>query len=230
MTKKPIGKKEKRSEPADDTELIAAFLGAAAAKKENVIISIDTGLDGAIAFVCGSAYLVFDMPVTTVKGSKTKRVYDEERICAYLLPAFQPGILPLVFVAIEQAAPNAGRGNRTKCKACKRTLGDTPTTAFKVAWGCAMFKLLLVAYGVRHGPLNIAAWKRHAGLIGADKEASRLLGQKMFPGASLTRKKDHNRAEALLMSRYAASKYDIDMRPAAGPLTTPVTRCLDEEE
>lgn len=47
-------------------------------------------------------------------------------------------------------------------------------------------------------------WKRHYGLHGPDKELSRLRCLKLMPEAAkfLTRKKDHNRAEAILLARY----------------------------
>lgn len=47
-------------------------------------------------------------------------------------------------------------------------------------------------------------WKRHYGLHGPDKELSRLKCMKIMPeaGRFLTRKKDHNRAEAILLARY----------------------------
>ncbi len=43
-------------------------------------------------------------------------------------------------------------------------------------------------------------WKRLQGLVKKDKEAARLKAQRLFPWASLKRKKDHNRAEALLIA------------------------------
>ena len=44
-----------------------------------------------------------------------------------------------------------------------------------------------------------AIWKRTLGL-GKDKEASRLKAIQLFPTADLRRKKDHGRAEALLLA------------------------------
>lgn len=43
-------------------------------------------------------------------------------------------------------------------------------------------------------------WKKHHGLIGLDKTASLDIARIRFPTASLTRKKDHGRADALLMA------------------------------
>lgn len=45
-------------------------------------------------------------------------------------------------------------------------------------------------------------WKRHFNLIGQDKSASLGLARELFPEAPLSRKKDHNRAESLLLAYY----------------------------
>jgi crossover junction endodeoxyribonuclease RuvC len=47
-------------------------------------------------------------------------------------------------------------------------------------------------------------WKAHYSLRGSDKELSRLRCLKLWPDTArhLTRKKDHNRAEAILLARY----------------------------
>lgn len=46
-------------------------------------------------------------------------------------------------------------------------------------------------------------WKKHFGLIGEEKDASRILAQQLFPSADLSKKKDHGKAEALLIARWA---------------------------
>jgi crossover junction endodeoxyribonuclease RuvC len=57
-----------------------------------------------------------------------------------------------------------------------------------------------------HDTLRPMVWKRMQGLVKKDKEAARLQAQKLFPGASLKRKKDHNRAEALLIAHAYRNK------------------------
>ena len=48
---------------------------------------------------------------------------------------------------------------------------------------------------------QLAIWKRALGL-GKDKEQARLRAMQLFAGADLRRKKDHGRAEALLLAWY----------------------------
>lgn len=70
-----------------------------------------------------------------------------------------------------------------------------------------------MAVGIIHGvlaanevPTHLVApgvWKKFFGLHGPDKEASRALAIRLYPGlAGLERKRDQNRAEALLIARW----------------------------
>lgn len=66
----------------------------------------------------------------------------------------------------------------------------------------------LAAHGVRTTLVTPRAWKSEAGLDGTDKEASRLkalaaVGRGAAP--SLARKKDHGRAEAMLIALWRAN-------------------------
>lgn len=58
-----------------------------------------------------------------------------------------------------------------------------------------------------HAPVQVTpqAWKKMFGLLGKDKEASRLKAIELFPHYEqfLSRKKDHDRAEAILIAEYA---------------------------
>lgn len=52
-------------------------------------------------------------------------------------------------------------------------------------------------------------WKRHYALLGKDKDESLLTARALFPLAAgdLSRKKDHNRAEALLIAHYGLGEF-----------------------
>jgi crossover junction endodeoxyribonuclease RuvC len=74
-----------------------------------------------------------------------------------------------------------------------------------------------VAVGIIHGVLSACSvplhyvtppvWKRHHGLIGKDKEASRALVTRLFPALpGLERKRDQGRAEAVLIGDWFLSK------------------------
>jgi hypothetical protein len=80
-----------------------------------------------------------------------------------------------------------------------------------------------MACGIVHGvvgsayiPVHLVApgkWKKHFRLP-SDKEASRALATRLWPSATcFSRKKDHGRAEAALLARYAAETLFHDVRP-----------------
>lgn len=50
--------------------------------------------------------------------------------------------------------------------------------------------------------VTASRWKRYFAL-GRDKEQARAKAIQLYPQADLHRKKDHNRAEAILIARYA---------------------------
>lgn len=84
--------------------------------------------------------------------------------------------------------------------------GATAMTGFMRLTGMIEGVVRCMGYDLRR--VEPGVWKRRADLLGQDKEAARLLAIELMPGAKrwLTRKKDHNRAEALLLARYGAEK------------------------
>ena len=83
-------------------------------------------------------------------------------------------------------------------------------------WGIGGTFRFGIALGVLHGivaaaripiePATPQVWKRHFDLIGQDKEAGRQKAIHLSPKSAhlFSRKKDHQRADALLMARYGA--------------------------
>jgi hypothetical protein len=55
-------------------------------------------------------------------------------------------------------------------------------------------------FGIPYETVAPQTWKKAFGLIGAEKKASVAVAKQRFPSASLDRVKDHNRADAILMS------------------------------
>ena len=49
-------------------------------------------------------------------------------------------------------------------------------------------------------------WKKEAGLLGSEKDASRGKAMMLFPECQLPLKKDHNKADALLIAYYGGKK------------------------
>jgi len=148
-------------------------------------VGIDPGLTGAVAFLRnGEYYSLFDIP-TTLKGSGSVKQEVE------------PGGLKRMFlerlegredvaIALERVSAMPGQGSSSVF-----SFGDT--------YGCCRSVASLTGY-----PLYLVTpttWKKHFGL-GRDKEESRALATRLFPGAELHLKKHADRSEALLMARW----------------------------
>jgi crossover junction endodeoxyribonuclease RuvC len=74
-------------------------------------------------------------------------------------------------------------------------------------FGCSYgaTKMALAACGIPYTVVAPAKWKPAVGIqTGADKEQSRLRALQLFPdqAANLTRKKDHARADAMLLAYF----------------------------
>ena len=152
-----------------------------------MIIGIDPGLTGAAAFIqqSGEAH-VWDTPTVNVKKSngKYRREYDEQGM-ATLIKA-NIGFSRLIRAGIELAHAMPKQGVASSCK-----IGE----------GFGIWKGVLAGLGVSFEVVRAASWKKAMGLS-SDKETSRLKAIQMFPDIRLERKKDHNRAEALLIAEY----------------------------
>ena len=150
-----------------------------------ITVGIDPGLTGAVAFLRnGEYYSLFDIP-TTLKGSGSVKQEVE------------PGGLKRMFlerlegredvaIALERVSAMPGQGSSSVF-----SFGDT--------YGCCRSVASLTGY-----PLHLVTsttWKKHFGL-GRDKEESRALASRLFPGAELHLKKHADRAEALLMAHW----------------------------
>jgi Holliday junction resolvasome RuvABC endonuclease subunit len=79
-------------------------------------------------------------------------------------------------------------------------------STFKFGRACGALEATLALSAIPYVLVEPSVWKRHHGLYGADKEASRQLALQLFPTASaaLARKKDHQKAEAMLIALYGA--------------------------
>jgi crossover junction endodeoxyribonuclease RuvC len=159
-----------------------------------IFIGIDPGSEGAISFIhptMSSRHTSVDMPTIKVeinkktkKGNKSKRtVYDIGLIWEYfkIIKEWRHRVV----VCIEKMQP--------------RNV-DTALTGFSMGAAFHMWPLFLHSHEIVFEEIMPAVWKRKMGLIGKDKEASRLKAQQLFPSAPLSRKGDDGRAEAFLIA------------------------------
>jgi crossover junction endodeoxyribonuclease RuvC len=150
-----------------------------------VHIGIDPGLRGAVAVLApdGTLEALYDTPTLTLRTSRgSRQEYDVPGLVALLAPYRGTQ----THVVIEEAQAMPGQGTRSM---------------FTCGLGFGVWLGILGALGLAHTRIRPHVWKRALGLSG-DKEQVRLRAMQLYPGADLRRKKDHGRAEALLLARY----------------------------
>ena len=175
--------------PKEDKEFLTLYVG------------IDPGATGAIAFLHPTNFrksIAVDIPTVRIamsrKTASGKLSYRTQTDLGALWDIFLAckSLWHKLFVVIEHQQPIPR---------------DTALTGFTVGKNFGMWSLFLYSHGIVHDTIRPVKWKKAQGLIKQDKEAARLRAQKLFPSASLNRKKDHNRAEALLIaSTYRAAR------------------------
>lgn len=153
-----------------------------------IIIGIDPGLTGAIA-VLGSHGLIDmqDMPVMPRSAGGTVKQQVNAAALHTLLKEWTHDHDKnefIVFFERVNAMPKQG-------SASTFSLGHT----------AGVIEGVVCAAGLAHEVITPQSWKKHFRL-GKDKDAARALAQRHYPDASLARKKDHNRAESLLIARF----------------------------
>ena len=147
-----------------------------------MIAGIDPGATGAIAFrdLTTGHVVVFDLP-TLAKLHGKGRILDGAAF-ASLVMSHKP---TLAIIENQHAMPGQG-----------------VSSVFNLGlmYGGLFTALQILAVPIRE--VSPATWKKAAGLNGKVKEVSRALAINWHPEAAecLARKKDHNRAEAILIS------------------------------
>ena len=150
-----------------------------------MIVGIDPGLTGAVAFLDGESYFVEDMPVMAHgKGhSRVKNQVNPVELAAMLNQSIE-------LVVIERVNSMPGQGS-----ASIFSLGDT--------YGC--IRGVVGALGLPMEAVNPREWKKYYN-INSDKEIARARAIERYPKVDLSKKKHHNKAEALLIARYGEMK------------------------
>jgi crossover junction endodeoxyribonuclease RuvC len=154
-----------------------------------IVIGIDPGITGAIAYIDGDGVGVHHIPtMANGKGSsKVKQKVDPAGVVSVIVDIIHDGLGDrLATVYLERVSSMPGQG-----VASMFSMGDT--------FGC--IRGVVAAMGIPVHIITPQAWKKHYRL-GSDKEVIRAKAIELFPEMPLSRKKDHNRAEALLIAWY----------------------------
>ena len=151
------------------------------------IIGIDPGLSGGIAILENNKIKeLFDMPVMA-DGKKNKRQLNS----ALLVKLIKDNIKNLedTVMIVEKVHAMTGQG---------------VTSMFNFGQTFGAIKGICAALGLPIFFVRPAKWKKHFELINSSKDASRTKAIEMYPAISdqLSKKKDVNKSDALLIARY----------------------------
>ncbi len=166
-----------------------------------IILGIDPGLTGALALLeHGKFICVEDLPVMARGGSGAKVV---NQINVVALTVMLRNLLAChdnseihILIEMAQSMPATLNGKTIRGVASTMSTGLT----------AGHIEGIVGARGWPHTLVRPGVWKK-ALKIPSGKEAARAVAQRLYPEAPLTRKKDHNRAEALLIARYGHLEY-----------------------
>ena len=154
-----------------------------------IIIGIDPGIAGAICFFSnGNVIDVIDMP-TMAEGKKNKKQVNGRQIFNEISSIKNKFLNEPLNVVIEQVSAMPGQG---------------VTSMFNFGQSFGVIKGICSAMELPIFYVRPAKWKKHFNLINSEKDASRTKVIEMFPKISqqLSRKKDNNKADAILIAQY----------------------------
>lgn len=174
------------------------------------VIGIDPDLSGALALLktdsSGCSARVFDSPFLPVRVSNRVRKRLDARSIVELVRSLEAPIGTAAY--IEQSIPFPKDGKQGW---------------WSGGFGYGLWIGILVASGFSVIPVSSLLWKKEFELTGAGstKDDSRRIASTLFPSLSdlLKRKKDHGRAEALLIAAYGKGlRMKIDPSAVMGKL------------
>ena len=162
-----------------------------------LIIGIDPGITGSICFFeDGKIIDVVEMP-NMAEGKKNKRQVNGAQIYHEISKRIKNLEKKDIKVIIEQVAAMPGQG---------------VTSMFNFGQSFGVLKGICAAMQVPMYFVRPAKWKKYFNLINSEKDASRTKAIEIFPhcSAQLSRKKDSNKADAILISSFFYETYKFE--------------------
>ena len=159
-----------------------------------LIIGIDPGISGSICFLENGKILdVIEMP-TMAEGKKNKRQVNGSQIYNEISIRMKKNNHDKVRVVIEQVSAMPGQG---------------VTSMFNFGQSFGILKGICAAMQIPVYFIRPAKWKKYFNLINSEKDASRTRAIEIFPyfSAQLSKKKDSNKADAILLASFYYETY-----------------------
>ena len=159
-----------------------------------LIIGIDPGISGSICFLeDGIIKDVLEMPTMT-EGKKNKRQVNGSQIYNEINKKIEKYENQNIRVVIEQVSAMPGQG---------------VTSMFNFGQSFGIIKGVCSAMQLSMFFVRPAKWKKYFNLINSEKDASRSRAIEIFPyfSAQLSKKKDSNKADAILIASFYYETY-----------------------
>ena len=159
-----------------------------------LIIGVDPGISGSICFLLDGKILeVLDMP-TMAEGKKNKKQINGSQIFNEISRVINKIQNQEVRVVIEQVSAMPGQG---------------VTSMFNFGQSFGILKGICSAMQLPIYFVRPAKWKKYFNLINSEKDASRTRAIEIFPyfSSNLSKKKDSNKADAILIASYFHETY-----------------------
>ena len=162
-----------------------------------LIIGIDPGISGSICFFKDGKILdVIEMPTMT-EGKKNKKQVNGSQIYNEILKRVNKFEISDIRVIVEQVSAMPGQG---------------VTSMFNFGQSFGILKGICSAMQLPIYFVRPAKWKKHFNLINSEKDASRTRAIEIFPyfSSQLSKKKDANKADAILIASFYYETYKIE--------------------
>jgi crossover junction endodeoxyribonuclease RuvC len=162
-----------------------------------LIIGIDPGISGSICFLQdGKIVDVVEMPTMT-EGKKNKKQVNGSQIVNEISEKIKELDKSEIKVVIEQVSAMPGQG---------------VTSMFNFGQSFGILKGICSSMQLPMYFVRPAKWKKYFNLINSEKDASRTRAIEIFPYFSnqLSRKKDSNKADAILIASFYYETYKIE--------------------
>ncbi len=162
-----------------------------------LIIGIDPGISGSICFLDNGKILdVIEMPVMT-DGKKNKKQVNGSQVYNEVTKRIKQFEKNQIRVVIEHVSAMPGQG---------------VTSMFNFGQSFGILKGICTAMQLPMYFVRPAKWKKYFNLLNSEKDASRTRAIEIFPyfSSQLSRKKDSNKADAILIASFYHETYKID--------------------
>ncbi len=162
-----------------------------------LIIGIDPGISGSICFLDNGKILdVVEMPIMT-DGKKNKKQVNGSQVYNEITKRIKQFEKNQIRVVIEHVSAMPGQG---------------VTSMFNFGQSFGILKGICTAMQLPMYFVRPAKWKKYFNLLNSEKDASRTRAIEIFPyfSSQLSRKKDSNKADAILIASFYYETYKIN--------------------